>query len=168
MRHQGTKEVKKRSGHLVMVVSFFAWPTRVASVPHGVSAFRSLDPRQESAPQVATGGRSTAARIFFREASRFCRASTQVASQAQNRTEDPHWKPRLASYRSDLVSLPTLCMVVRQKSTPRSTPARPHADTQTHTCTNQWYVGACVRLSATLARRQQPYGSHSSLARRSL
>ena len=93
LRHQGTlRRIRKR----VMVFSSFAWLSRVASVPHGASALWSLEPRQESAPQVATGGRSTAASILFREASR-CSLATAFAllksPSSPNRTKDPHRKP---------------------------------------------------------------------------
>ena len=59
-----------------MVFSFYASPSRVAPVPHGASALRLLEHRQESVPKAAIGGRSTAAKIFFREASRTSRART--------------------------------------------------------------------------------------------
>ena len=80
MRHQGTlrrvTQRARRSGDLVMVFSLFARASRAASILHGVSTLRSLEHRQESAPQIAIGGRSKAARIFFRVPSRSRRANT--------------------------------------------------------------------------------------------
>ena len=80
MRHLGTSRRLtcrvRRSRDLVFVFNFFFCRREWLWPPHGVSALRLLEPRHESAPQLAIGARSAAARNLLRETSRLSRART--------------------------------------------------------------------------------------------